>query len=240
MKALLLAAGRGTRISRYLNGNPKCTVSIRKDMPLIQYTVNQLKKHGISDIAIVTGYRHHVIEQLLQNQGIELFYNPFFDVTNSIASAWFAKEFVINDDILIMNADVFCESSLYAEILSIKQSPVVFYDSSRIEEADYRFYCEDNEVKKYGKDLTVEETSGEYVGIARLERGFMPRFIEQLDKLINQQQHSLWWENVLYSLSDYVSLKAHDVSGKFWAEVDYVEDYRRIMDFVENAVEENV
>lgn len=48
MKALIFAAGRGTRISRYLGGNPKCTVKIGNEK-LIHYTVRLLKKHGISD-----------------------------------------------------------------------------------------------------------------------------------------------------------------------------------------------
>ena len=46
MKALLLAAGKGTRISRYLGGNPKCTVNIGDEI-LIHYTVSLLKKKGI-------------------------------------------------------------------------------------------------------------------------------------------------------------------------------------------------
>ena len=45
MKALLLAAGKGTRISRYLSGNPKCTVNIG-GIKLIEYTIDLLKKKG--------------------------------------------------------------------------------------------------------------------------------------------------------------------------------------------------
>lgn len=50
MKVLLLAAGRGTRISRYLAGNPKCTVDIG-GQKLIQYTIELFHKKGITDIA---------------------------------------------------------------------------------------------------------------------------------------------------------------------------------------------
>ena len=141
MRALLLAAGRGTRISRHLNGNPKCTVDIGNGIALIEYTISQLKKHGIYEIALVTGYRHEVIENMLRDSGVKFFFNPFYDVTNSLASAWFAKDYLKNDDILIMNADVFCEEKLYDEMLEVKLSPVLFYDTSRINEADYKFYC---------------------------------------------------------------------------------------------------
>lgn len=232
MKALLLAAGIGTRISRHLNGNPKCTVDIGNHLPLICYTVSQLRVHGIDQIAVVTGYRNAVIEKTLEGKDIRFFFNPFFDVTNSIASAWFARDFIGDDDILIMNADVFCAHELYDDILDVKESPVVFYDTSRIENADYKFFCENGKVRKYGKELTPEETSGEYVGIAKLAKDFTLRFREQLEEMIRTQQHSVWWENVLYSMSDRIPLRAFDVAGKFWAEVDYIEDYKRIMSYV--------
>ena len=46
MKVLLLAAGRGTRISRYLAGNPKCTVDIG-GQKLIQYTIELFHGDGV-------------------------------------------------------------------------------------------------------------------------------------------------------------------------------------------------
>lgn len=142
MKALLLAAGRGTRISRYLDGKPKCTVDLGNGQKLIQYTVEMLKKKGIHDIAIVTGYSHSAIEEVLSTNGIKFYYNPFFDVTNSIASCWFAKDFFSDDeDVLIMNADVFAEEKIYDRLIECKKNPVLAFDSSRKEEADYKFYC---------------------------------------------------------------------------------------------------
>ena len=50
MKVLILAAGRGTRISRYLSGKPKCTVDIGGGQCLIEYTIDLLHSRGIQDI----------------------------------------------------------------------------------------------------------------------------------------------------------------------------------------------
>jgi len=231
MKALLLAAGRGTRISRYLNGNPKCTVDLGNGKPLIINTVEMLHNKGIDEIAIVTGYRSSVLQDLLKDYKVTTFFNPFFDVTNSIASAWFASSF-LDDDILIMNADVFCEEKLYDLMLDTPDDPVMFYDTTRCKEADYKFLCENGTIKKYGKELTEEETSGEYVGIAKISRKFLPIFTKRLEQLIEQQQHGVWWENVLYSMTGEMPIYVRDVAPYFWAEVDYIEDYERIQQFV--------
>ncbi len=230
MKALLMAAGKGTRISRYLNGSPKCTVMIRDGLPLIRYTVDMLRNKGVNEIMVVTGYHHTDIEEVLKGD-VSYAYNPFFDVTNSIASAWFAGDFICGDDVLIMNADVFCEESVYDDMLKINKTPVMLMDTTRIKEADYRFYCENGKVKKYGKDLSDEETTGEYVGLGKISREFIPLFKERMNEMISSQQHDVWWENILYSMTEKIALHAHDIAGMFWAEVDYIEDYERIKAF---------
>lgn len=229
MKVLLLAAGRGTRISRYLSGNPKCTVDIGGEK-LIRYTVDLFHKKGITDIGIVLGYRAEVIREVLSDKNVRFFYNPFYDVTNSIASAWFAKDFLAAaDDTLIMNADVYLEEAMLDKILETQLSPVMFADGTRKEEADYKFKYTDGILEKYGKDLTGDDISGEYIGIGRFSREFMPEFLAQLEEMISTQRHSVWWENILYEMVGSRNVYVASLDGLFWAEVDYIEDYERIL-----------
>lgn len=234
MKALLLAAGRGTRISRYLDGNPKSTVELGNGQKLIEYTVELLKSKGINEIAVATGYRHQVIEELLKDYGVKFFYNPFYDVTNSIASLWFARSFLSDRDVLIMNADVFAEESVYDQLINCNKNPVLAFDSSRKEEADYKFFCPNGIIEKYGKELSGDDISGEYVGFAVLRKDYLEKFKGHLLEMINTQKHGLWWENILYELSSSDNVYVEDVKDKFWAEVDYIEDYNRIKDYVKN------
>lgn len=229
MKVLLLAAGRGTRISRYLSGNPKCTVDIGGEK-LIRYTVDLFQKKGITDIGIVLGYRAEVIREVLSDKNVRFFYNPFYDVTNSIASAWFAKDFLAAaDDTLIMNADVYLEEAMLDKILQTQLSPVMFADGTRKEESDYKFKYTDGILVKYGKDLTGDDISGEYIGIGRFSREFMPEFLAQLEEMISTQRHSVWWENILYEMVGSRNVYVASLDGLFWAEVDYIEDYERIL-----------
>ena len=240
MRCLLLAAGRGTRISRYLNNRPKCTVDIG-GTPLIRYTVDLLQKHGVDDISVSVGYRKDEVVRALSGKNCKFYCNPFYDVTNSVASAWFAKEVFAggeDDPVLVMNADVYLEESLLQEIADSAKAPFpggylpvrLYMDSSRIEEADYRFSVQDGVLKKYGKDLSDEETSGEYIGAALLSGAFLPRFAEKIDELVGEQNHFVWWENAIYAFADRERVPVFDVRGKFWAEVDYVEDYTRILE----------
>lgn len=232
MKALIFAAGRGTRISRYLSGAPKCTVTVGGEK-LIHYTVRMLKSKGVKDITLIVGYEHQCVRNALSDMDVNFVYNPFFDVTNSIGSAWFARDNFGGDDMLLMNGDVFMEEKLIDELVNFKNSgPVMFSDETRKEEADYKFYYENGKLIDYGKELKGDRITGEYIGVAVINKEFMDDFKAQLEYMISNQQHSVWWENVLYTLSDKKDIKIVNVDPLFWAEVDYIEDYERIKAFV--------
>ncbi len=229
MKALLMAAGVGSRISRHLNGQPKCCVKIGNEM-LIVRTFKLLLDLGINDIAIVTGYAEKYILNALKEYKFTHFQNPFFDITNSIASAYLAREF-LDDDIIMMNADVFIEKKGLEELLHEQKSPVFLADSTRIEDADYKFYWENNILKNYGKELTHEQTKGEYVGIAKISKNDIEFFKNELKRLVESQKHDYWWEDVFYA-NNQKDIFIKDIKGHFWAEVDYIEDYERIKEYL--------
>ena len=229
MKALIMAAGRGTRISRYIEGKPKCTVDIG-DIRLIEYTLEELLSRNVDKIGVVLGYQAGIMEEILSKYPVEVYYNYFYEVTNSIASAWFAGDF-IDDDMLMMNADVFAEESILDQLFDIEKETVLLSDSSRKEMADYKLYYEDNQLIKFGKELEGKDISGEYVGIARVSRGFVLEFKKRLQSLIKQGKYNMWWEDVLYSFVGERPIYVEDVAGRFWAEVDFIEDYERILEF---------
>ena len=231
MRAVLLAAGMGTRISRYLSGKPKCTVDIG-GITLIENTVQMLQSKGIKDIAIVLGYRGDVIRDILKDYDISFYENPFYDVTNSIASMWFARDFLkVEDRYIIMNGDVFLEDKLLDEIVAETGSPVMFADGSRKEEADYKFKYENGILRKYGKELTGDDITGEYIGLGSFDYRFISFFTEEMEAMISRQQHNVWWENIVYEISRDRDVYVKDIAGMFWAEVDYIEDYKRILEF---------
>jgi choline kinase len=231
MKAIIMVAGRGTRLSRHIKNRPKCTLDIG-GITIIENLIKELKMHDINDIALVLGYEANSIREILKKENITFYHNPFYEITNSIASLWFAKEFIADDDMLILNGDVYFESKLLDKICAEKKSPVMFADKSRRKEADYKFYYEGGVLLKYGKELSLDETSGEYANIAKINKEFSPVFTKRLEKLIIDKKYNMWWEDVLYSMIKEVKVCVEDVDGMFWAEVDYFDDYLRILNYL--------
>lgn len=226
MKAILLAGGRGTRISRYIGDCPKCILDIG-GIPLIRHTVLLMLKNKIK-VSVVLGYNKEQVKEALEGLDVTYYYNPFYDVTNSIASLWFAKEELSEDDIIIANADVFMEQDILDVVINNEQDNMMLMDSSR--DSDYLFKCQNNLLMAHGKELQGK-ISGEYVGLAKLNKGFVKTFNSRLIEMIGNQNHNLWWENVLYSFIGERNVNVNDIKGSFWSEIDFIEDYNRIVDY---------
>lgn len=236
MKAILLAAGKGSRISKNIPNVPKCTLDIN-GIPLIIRTLKMLIANEIQ-VTIVVGYLHKIIEDLIEQYQLNanIVYNPFFDITNSIASLWMAKEFLTEDNLIIANADVFWDEQILEQIIKEKKPVFMLSDKTRVDDGDYFFLVENDKIVKYGKDLSRTERNCEYVGIGFLEKKFVKKFKKRLLEMIDRQEYNCWWENVLYSFINETNIYSIDIKGKFWAEVDFIEDYKRILDYAESQL----
>lgn len=231
MRVVIMAAGIGTRISRYINNIPKCALDIG-NIKIIQNTIMLLNKMDIKDISVILGYKSDYVIDVLKGFDVKIFINPFYRITNSISSLWFAKEFInVSDDLILLNGDVYFEESLLEQVLSEELSPVLFADRTRALCGDYKFKYKNNVLEKFGKELSDEDSTAEYIGVAKIKKDFIPEFVERMEYLIKEEKFNLWWEEILYSFVGKRDIYVKDVEGRFWGEVDYLEDYMRILEF---------
>lgn len=229
MKAIIMAAGRGTRISRAIDDRCKCMLDIG-DISLIYHTVQMLLKKGI-EVHIVVGYNKKEIMDGLSGLPVKFYENPFYSVTNSIASLWFAKEALDGECVILGNADVFWENNLLEVLLNDKRDCVMLCDSSRVEQGDYLFKVTDEKVTAFGKGMDCKNANAEYVGLAIIRDQMISKVKEQLEEFIEKQRCGYWWEQILYSMINERPIWTKDIAGMFWAEIDYVEDYERILKY---------
>ena len=120
-KAIIIAAGQGTRLRPVTDEMPKPLVPVN-GVRLIDTTIRALRENGIKDIYIVVGYKK---EQFYEVYGAEsdihMIENPRYAEGNNILSAYFAREFlphafVIEGDIIVQNNAVYAteiERSFY-------------------------------------------------------------------------------------------------------------------------------
>jgi choline kinase len=222
-----MAAGRGTRISRAVDDECKCTLDIG-GISLIRHTVQMLIEAGI-EVHLIVGFNKYRIMESLQGLPVTYHENVFYSITNSLASLWFAKDELKGSMVILGNADVFWESNLLSILMDDPRDCVMLCDSSRVEQGDYLFRVVDDAIVSYGKGMDCRQANCEYVGLAVIRNEMVSKCRDRLIQMVEWQRLGDWWEQVLYSMTSERPIWAKDIVGCFWAEIDYLEDYNRIL-----------
>lgn len=224
MKYIFMVAGKGTRLQPLTLQHPKSMFKLDKDTTLIQRMVRLIKKlDKEADIVVVTGHMHKSIENELEQ--VTFVYNPFYEVTNSIASLWFAREHLDADNIVLIDGDIVMSECLMRDVVCVPVNrPTVLVDSSIKTDGDYNVEISDDRVLVMSKDL--ESYYGEYAGLTKLDRESAQMMRKELEIMVEEGYYDQWYENALVQLifkNDF-ALYYKDICNYEWTEVDCVSD----------------
>lgn len=227
-QAIVLAAGRGTRMASYSNATPKSLLEFKGE-PLLARQLRSFSEAGIKRFIIVGGYLIDQMKAFVDASiyDIILVDNPFYAEMNSIGSLWFAREY-LEGDIFITNGDTFFENMIFTKLLSNHNEYVFGIDEGKKNDADYRVILSNQEVVDMGKDISEQDTMAEYIGIALVRGDGVGLFRELLEKTVKSGNYNLWWEDLFVELmAKNRKISYVDVTGCTWFEVDEVKDYRK-------------
>jgi L-glutamine-phosphate cytidylyltransferase len=221
MNYIILAAGIGSRLHPFSKNIPKCMFQIGHGETVIQRIVRLIKKYDSSfAITIVTGFKRLELENSLD--GCLFVNNPFYSVTNSIASLWFARN-ALNDDTMIINGDIVISEQLFKSILELPKKDMVLLDSSIKKDGDYNVQVNDGYVVVMSKKL--DNYYGEYAGITRLTKASSLLLKDEICRKVEEGSFNEWYENALVQLilNSEFRLYYHDISEHDWTEIDSVD-----------------
>ena len=197
--------------------------NLEADKSVIQTMIANIRLCDPSaEFIVVTGFMRKEIEEHLKD--VVFVYNPFYEITNSIASLWFAKEY-LTGDITILNADIVAEEKLIRNVIVQKLAGAkILLDSSIKQNGDYNVQVKDDIVVVMSKELT--NYYGEYAGITKLDSSSAEILRQEVEYMIHDQNYDQWYENALVQLifkNDF-KLGFIDIAEYNWAEIDTVDD----------------
>ena len=228
MRYIFLVAGKGTRLQPLTLSHPKSMFKLDKDTTLIQRMVCLIQKlDSQADIIVVTGHMRRSIEKELK--GVTFVHNPFYEVTNSIASLWFAREYLETDHVVLIDGDIVMSEELMRDIVCMPvEAPLVLLDSSIKTDGDYNVEVSGNRVLVMSKELS--SYYGEYAGITKLDRNAAMLMKNEMEIMVEEGSYNQWYEDVLVQLifkNDF-RLYYKDIADYDWTEVDCVSDLLQI------------
>lgn len=228
MQAIIMAAGKGSRLGSLTGGNPKSFAEIR-GKKLIEYNLRLLEKYGIDEIFIVTGYRSEAFAELTENMPhVQLVYNPFYEMVNVLGSFYMGME-SLSEDFIYLHADTLCEPSVFEKLLCMDADvtlPVAYGDC---DEEAMKVRSENGRIVQITKQMPPEEADGEFIGMASFRKEVIPALREKTRQLMEEKEFTAYFESAVQRLLDEEAfeVKAVSTDGAFWAEIDFMEDYER-------------
>lgn len=227
----------GRRLGELTEGNTKCMLEVNGEK-LIDRVVRKLSTLELNRIVIVAGYeRSNLIDYIKSTYpelDIEFVENPVYDRTNNIYSLWLARDYLMSDDTLLLESDLIFEDSVidcaiespYPNLaLVAKYEP--WMDGTMICKD-----CNDNIVTfipKSAFDYADTDSYFKTVNIYKLSREFSSqRYLPFLEAYIKAMGNNEYYEQVLrvMTLIDNCEIKAVDIAGRKWYEIDDVQDLR--------------
>lgn len=236
MIAIILAAGEGKRLRPLTSDKPKSMVEVW-GQSFLERQLSQLKKAGVENIAIVTGYCKEQIEAL----GITTVFNEQYDTTNMVFSLAQAKSLIKGQDkVLILYGDIaYKDSHLQSLIDSCKNTPCTVLGnldwlslwSSRLEDplsdAETFIYDDKFMMKDIGKrPENLEQVQAQYMGMIKMDASYLELSLtEYLNRDHTSAMKNMYMTDFIQEAIDKGDVSVELVSGG-WIEMDTIEDYK--------------
>jgi len=194
LKAIILAAGEGTRLRPLTNDKPKCLIELF-GKPLIHRTVDLFQKSGISDITVVTGYK----SDMIQIPNVSYRHNKDFDSTNMIETLFCAKD-KLEDSVIISYADIIFQKNVLDILLNSKEDISVIVDSdwekywklrftNPLDDAETLVLDEEGYIQKIGqKTQSLLEIQGQYIGLMKFQNDGLNDLVSFYEMTKNQSK----------------------------------------------------
>src|SRR4030095_4947564 len=168
MKAVILAAGQGTRIRSVHGEHPKCLIEV-DNTTILDHQLDSLSLAGIRDVAIVVGYeKEQIINHVMKRKGrnlqrIHFIENPAFAITNNIYSLWLAIDWLRGDSFIVLNADVIFDAEILNSAVQ-PDAPISMIVDPLWRDETMKVIIEGDRVTRMSKKISREEFGGTYIG----------------------------------------------------------------------------
>ncbi|MBC2578396.1 NTP transferase domain-containing protein [Peptostreptococcus russellii] len=217
MKAIILAAGLGTRLRPITNTTPKSLVKVM-DEAMAERQVRFLKEKGIEDITIVTGYLAEKFDYLKEKYGVKLVFNDKYDKYNNIYTMYLVKD--ILPDSYVIEGDIYMNNNIFRSDIK-ETSYFSCYKENFSNEWELKYNSSDRV-----EDIVVGDGNGYIMcGISywsKKEGEFIKSKLEKISDINDYK--NFYWDNVVKDNISNLNIKIEKLNQNDLFEIDSIED----------------
>jgi choline kinase len=231
MKAVILAAGMGTRLESVTGGAPKCMVEVG-GIPLIDRMISRLHEAGIRELIVVTGHRHQEVEDHVRAlehplaRSAHFVFNDRYSDWGNFYSLLVAEEAIAGDSFIKLDGDVLMDDKLLPLLLEANGPAALAVDCREgLGDEEMKVRVEGGRIVALNKSISPQSALGEFVGVDRVDAELCPAVFAKLRELIERGETHDYYERAYELLiQDGQEWHVADVSQCRWTEIDNAED----------------
>ena len=232
MKAIILAAGIGSRISSLTDNCPKSLLKI-DDKTILEMMISHIQDCHINDIVFVTGYLEEQIKEYVNINFPDLkayfVTNEKYAETNTGFSLLLAKDFVENSDFIKFDADVVFDKEILKKLIECPYENALCIDKNiHLDAEEIKVIIDDkNKILKASKTVDPQKAIGESIGIEKIGKNTAKLLFQELEEVMKDKKNHQEYYEVAYErlIEKGESFHALDITGLVWVEIDTKEDF---------------
>lgn len=239
-RAVILAAGMGSRLRPYTDFVPKPLVEVN-GVPMLHNALHQLSELGVREATIVVGYRKDAIElscgSRFEDVDIDYLENPIFDRTGSAYSLWLARNTLLAGNTIFLEGDVFFEREVLSRTIrsvsAIKTSVAAVASFSEVMSGSAVELASDGSVATFVMNQSPQEAQArglfKTINLTRFSAAALrEQLVPALHRAVESGHRTAYVEQILALLVEGRALNLHaaDCSDTRWFEIDSEADLR--------------
>ena len=225
MKALILAAGMGTRLSPITDERPKSMVPVN-GKPILFKQIENLMENSVTDITVIAGYKADMLVASVAEAfpAVKVIVTDDYLNTNNMYSAYLGRASVADGPFLMMNADVYYDSSVLTALLACPHENAIVVDMGRYLEEAMKVVEEGGRLTEIAKTIPPERALGSSIDVYKFSTEGGAAFFRRCAEYIEVKKELKKWSEVALAdaLAD-VEFHACPLSGR-WFEIDNHDD----------------
>lgn len=231
MKAIILAAGKGTRLHPLTLNRPKGLLSLG-ETTLLDRLVDQLKSLGVNDILMVVGHNKEI---MTAHFGDRLRYSEYndFDSTNNLHTLWSIRD-ELNEDVLITFADLVIDKKILEGLITSDDDYCFAVDTSKVLEATMRIESHNGQLKSITR-TPMEVANGNFIGISKLSKDACVKLRNEMSQLVSGHKNDYYTIAVDNLIKSGEKVGSLDIKGKYWCEIDTKDEYDKLTEDYKNG-----
>jgi len=224
MKAIILAAGKATRLLPLTKETPQCLLKI-KGKTILEHQLDILSKAGISDVAVICGHLADKVESFCKGLGIKTLLNPFYSVSGMAMTLWVARE-ELKGGFVLLYSDILFDPKVINGLLENRADVCMAIKKGGLREEAEKVVEESGVIKSITK-AEMEGETGEYIGIAKFSAPGAEKLIEELKEIAKANINTSFITVIDSLVKKGVPVSAYDVKGSPFVDIDFPDDLEK-------------